>query len=329
MTFKPRSLLRVAGTALALGVAAVASTAARADADYPNRTIRIIVPFGGGSGSDATARYFADKMGPLLGQSIIVENKPGAAGAIGMMAAKAAPADGYTLVQGGISPSVVNAVLVKDLAYDPVKDFVPLLGYGRNMNVLVVPNESQFKSFADLVRYGKSGGPSLNAGTFSTTLQLALAWLGDEAGVPFNSVPYKGQSQAMNEVIGRQLDIALVDLGGATPLLRSGKLRALAVTGETRSPAFPDLPTVKESGVPNYVLYSWNAFFVRSETPPAIRTKLADAIRKVMTDPETMQKFYAPKGTEGIPLTAQQMQELQLKEIERFRQVAAKVNIAR
>lgn len=324
MTFIRRAFLRAAA---ALAAGSLLSTAAVAEPGYPDRVIRIIVPFGGGSGSDASARYFAEKMAPLLGQSIIVDNKPGAAGAIGMMAAKAAPADGYTLVQGGISPSVVNAVLVKDLGYDPVKDFVPLLGYGRNMNVLVVPNESRFRTFADLVQYGRSGGAPLNAGTFSTTLQLALAWLGEEAGVRFTSVPYKGQSQALNEVIGRQLDMALVDLGGATPLLRTGKLRALAVTGETRSPAFPDIPTVKESGAPGYVLYSWNAFYIRAETPPAIRAKLADAIRKVMTDPETIEKFYKPKGTEGIPLTAEQMQKLQLEEIARFRKVAASVDV--
>ena len=324
MTCIRRTFLRTAAATVA--IASVMSTAV-AQSDYPNRTIRIIVPFGGGSGSDASARYFAEKMAPLLGQPIIVENKPGAAGAIGMMAAKAAPADGYTFVQGGISPSVVNAVLVKDLAYDPVKDFVPLLGYGRNMNVLVVPNDSRFQTFADLVQYGKSGGEALNAGTFSTTLELALAWLGEEAGVRFTNVPYKGQSQALNEVIGKHLDMALVDLGGATTLLRSGQLRALAVTGETRSPAFPDIPTVKESGAPAYVLYSWNAFFIRAETPPAVRARLADAIRKVMTDPETIEKFYQPKGTEGIPLTAEQMQKLQLEEIARFRKVAASVDV--
>lgn len=322
MTPIRRTALRLAAAALA----GAACTGAWAQSDYPNRTIRIIVPFSGGSGSDATARYFAEKMAPMLGQSIIVENKPGADGAIGMMAAKAAPADGYTLVQGGISPSVVNAVMVKDLAYDPVRDFKPLLGYGRNMNVLVTSNESRFKSFADVVRQGKSGD-GLNVATFSTTLHLAMAWMGDAAGVKFTSVPYKGQSNALNDVMGNQVDLALVDLGGATPLLRAGKIRALAVTGAKRSPEFPNVPTVQESGIPGYVLYSWNAFFVRAETPPAIQAKLADAIRKVMTAPETVNNFYKPKGTEGIPLSAEEMQQLQREEIERFRKVAGSVTV--
>lgn len=253
----------------ALGAAMLAALAAFAapafaQADYPSRPIRIIVPFGGGSGSDASSRYFAEKMASLLGQPIIVENKPGADGAIGMMAAKAAPADGYTIVQGGISPSVVNAVLVKDLAYDPVKDFKPLLGYGRNMNVLVTSADSRFKTLADVFHHGRTSADSLNVATFSTTLRLAVAWLGDAAGVKFTSVPYKGQSNALTDVMGNQVELALVDLGGATPLLRSGKLRGLAVTGEKRSPDFPSVPTVQESGAPGYALYSWNAFFVRA-----------------------------------------------------------------
>jgi tripartite-type tricarboxylate transporter receptor subunit TctC len=318
-------MLRVA---CSTAIAALACTTALAQADYPNRPIRIIVPFGGGSGSDASARYFAEKMAPLLGQSIIVDNKPGADGAIGMAAAKAAPADGYTIVQGGISPSVVNAVLVKDLAYDPVKDFKPLLGYGRNMNVLVTANESKFKSFADVLKHGKAAATPLNVGTFSTTLQLAVAWMGDAADIKFTNIPYKGQSNVLTDVIGGQVDLALVDLGGATPLLRTGKVRALAVTGEKRSPDFPDIPTVQESGLSGYTLYSWNAFYVRAETPPAIQARLAEAIRKVMTAPETINTFYKPKGTEGIPLTSEQMQKLQRDEIERFRKVAASVTLA-
>lgn len=292
-----------------------------AQAGYPNRTIRIIVPFAGGSGSDASARYFAEKMSPILGQSIIVENRPGADGAIGMLAAKAAPADGYTLVQGGISPSVVNAVLVKNLQYDPVKDFKPVFGYGRNMNVLVTSNESKFKSLADVVRHGAS--VPINVATFSTTLHLATTWLADSLKFKMTNIPYKGQSLALTDVMGNQVELALVDLGGATPLLKEGKLRALAVTGEKRSPEFPDVPTVQESGVPRFALYSWNALFVRSETPAAIRAKLADAVRKVMTAPETINNFYKPKGTEGVPLTSEQMQKLQRDEIERFRKIAA------
>lgn len=322
-----KTLVSIATGALCV-LAMCATTAVRAD-EYPSRPITIIVPFGGGSGSDATARYFGEKMSRILNANFIVENKPGAAGAIGMVAAKRAPADGYTIVQGGISPSVVNAVLVKDLGYDPVEDFVPLLGYGRNMNVLVAPVDSDVKSIEDLQKAMTAHDRSLNIGTFSTTLQLAASWMGDALGLKFTNIPYKGQAQVLNDVMGKQLDLALVDLGGASSLLRQGKLRALAVTGDKRSPDFPDVPTVKESGAPDYVLYSWNAFYTRSDVPLAVREKLADAIEQVMMDPDTIQNFYRPKGTEGVPLSADQMRDLQIKEIERFKQVADKLDIAK
>jgi len=303
---------------------AIATPASAADA-YPNRPIRIIVPFTGGSGSDASARYFAEKMAPILGQAFIVENRPGADGAIGMMAAKSAPADGYTVVQGGISPSVVNAVLVPNLGYDPLKDFVPLTGYGRNMNVIIVSNEAKQHSFKELLADARTSSSPLNMGTFSTTLALSGAWMAKLANVKLNNIPYRGQGPVMTEVIGNQLDFGMVDLGGASPMIRAGKLRALAVTGEKRHPDFPEIPTVQESGVANYSQYSWNAFYVRAETPAPIRAMLGEAIRQVMTREETVRSFYAPKGTEGIPLTPAQMQKLQEEEIARFRRIAAQV----
>ncbi|MFA7668673.1 MAG: tripartite tricarboxylate transporter substrate binding protein [Burkholderiaceae bacterium] len=312
--------------AAVMGVTTALPASAQAD-DYPDRPITIIVPFGGGSGSDATARYFGEKMSKILGASFIVENRPGAAGAIGMMAAKRAPADGYTIVQASISPLVVNQVLVKELGYDPVEEFVPLLGYGRNMNVLIAPIDSEIKNIDDLKRVTGQTGHEVNVGTYSTTLQLAAAWMGDELGVQFMNIPYKGQAQVINDLMGSQIDLALVDLGGASSLLHEGKVRAIAVTGETRSEDFPDVPTIKESGADDYVLYSWNAFYVRAEVPDSIRAKLSDAIKQVMTDPDTVENFYSPKGTEGVPLPAKQLRELQKEQIARFEAVVQKLGI--
>lgn len=295
--------------------------------DYPQRPIHIIVPFSSGSGSDASARWFGEKMTPLLGQAFVVENKPGADGAIGMSLAKMAPADGYTLVQGGISPSVVNAVLRTDLGYDPLKDFKPVFGYGRNMNVLLVAPGSRHRSFAELREAGRAGGAPLNVGTFSTTLQLTMSWLASMAGISFTNIPYKGQGAVLNDLMGGQLDVALVDLGGATPLIRDGKLRPLAVTGERRSPDWPDVPTLRESGLDDYVVYSWNAFYVRREVPDAVHRRLADAVRQVMTSRETIERFYAPKGTEGVAVDAAHVEAFQREEIERYRRVAKAANM--
>lgn len=295
---------------------------------FPSKPIRIIVPYGTGSGSDANARYYAEKLSKVLGQPVVVENKPGADATIGMIAAKAAPADGYTLVQGGISPSVVNAVVFPNLAYDPVKDFTPVLGYARNMNVILVPVNSKYKSFAELVSDGKKLTKPLSMGTFSTTLNLTGAWLGHITGVKLTNVPYKGQSQVMTDIIGNHLDVAMVDLGGASMLIKENKVRALAVTGENRSPDFPNVPTIKESGYPQFVQYSWNALFVRSDTPEPIRKVLGDAVKKVMTSKETINKYHRPRGTEAIPLTPDQLQKLQQDEIARFRMMAKVVDFS-
>lgn len=297
-------------------------------ADFPNKPIRIIVPFASGSGSDTNARFYAERMAVLLRQPVIVENKPGADATIGMMAAKAAPADGYTIVQGGSSPSVVNAVVFPNLGYDPLKDFTPVLGYGRNMNVILVPNNSKLNTFAELIEQAKASPTALTVGTFSTTLNLTAAWLGTMAKIKLTNVPYKGQSQIMTDVMGGHLDFALVDLGGASTLMRDGKVRALAVTGENRSPDFPNVPTVKESGYPEYVQYSWNGMFVRSETPEHIRKILAAAVKKVMTSEDTINKLHRPRGTEAIPLSSEQLQKLQSEEIARFKKIAKDVNFS-
>lgn len=286
--------------------------------------IRIVVPFTGGSGSDATARYYAEKLGPMLKQSIIVENRPGADGAIGIQYANSAPADGYTILQGSIGPMVVNTLMVKNMKYDPVRDFKPVFGYGRNMNAILVPQDSPFKSLKDL-KVASAQRP-LNVGVFSSTLKLVAQWFGDETGIKLTLIPYKGQGPVMTDVMAGQLDFGLIDLGGASTLVQQGKMRAIAVTGAERSPILPDVPTVKESGYPEFVQYSWNAFFVRSEVPDAVVRTLADAIRTVMISEET-KKFYAVKGTEQIPLTASEMRALQIREIARYKKVALDNNI--
>ncbi|WP_420994337.1 Bug family tripartite tricarboxylate transporter substrate binding protein [Cupriavidus sp. 30B13] len=312
--------------AMLLATAGALPLARAADA-WPSRPLRIIVPFTGGSGADASARFYAEKMSPMLGQPIIVENRPGADGAIGIMAVKALPADGYTILQGSIGPMTVNPAINADLQYDPMRDFVPLTGYGRNMNVIIVSNESKLNSFAELLASGRASPAALNMGTFSPTLALTGAWLAKLAGAKFNNIPYKGQGQVMTEVIGNQLDFGMVDLGGASTLIRAGKVRALAVTGDKRHADFPSIPTVKESGIPEFSQYSWNAFYVRADTPAPIRAKLGEAIRTVMTSEATIRTLYAPKGSEGVPLTPAQMQELQQNEIARFRRVAAEVGM--
>ena len=292
--------------------------------DFPNRPLRIIVPFGAGSSSDANARFVAEKIAPLLGQPVLVENKPGASGAIGLQLTKALPADGYTIVQASISPMAVNPVVMKDLGYDPMKDFKPLFGMARGMNVLLVPNDSKLKSLADVIVAAKSAKPP-SVGTFSAGYQLAAEWLAAEAGGKFLNIPYKGQGLVMTDLMGNQLDLAVVDLGGAVPLITSGKVRALAVTGEIRHPEFPNVPAVKEQ-LPQYVQYSWNSFYVRAQTPDDITARLADTLRKVMTTPEG-RELMKKTGMEFVPLAPTEMQRFNREELERFRRIAKAAGI--
>ena len=292
--------------------------------NFPNRPLSVIVPFGPGSSSDTNARFVAEKLAVLLGQAVVVENKPGASGAIGLRAVKSLPADGYTIVQASISPMAVNPVVMKDLPYDPVKDFKPLFGMARGMNVILVPNESKFKTLADLIAAAKGPKPP-SVGTFSAGYHLAAEWLAAEAGGKFLNIPYKGQGLIMTDIMGNQLDFALVDLGGATPLLSSGKVRALAVSGETRHADFPAIATVKETFA-NYVQYSWNSFYVRAQTPDDVTAKLSEALKTVMTSSdgkELMKKV----GMEFVPLSPADMQRFTREELDRFRRIAKAAGI--
>ena len=293
------------------------------DREFPNKPLRIIVPFGAGSSSDANARFVADKLTGLLGQPVYVENKPGASGAIGLLAAKNLPADGYTIVQASISPMSVNPVVMKDLGYDPVKDFKALFGMARGMNVVLVPNESKFRTLADLLAASKA--KPLSVGTFSAGYHLAAEWMAAEAGVKIVNIPYKGQGLIMNDLMGNQLDFAVVDLAGSVPLLAGGKVRALAVSGETRHPEFPAIPAVRET-LPRYVQYSWNSFYVRSQTPDDVTARIADALKKAMATADG-KELMRKSGMEFVPASPAEMQRFMREEIDRFQGIARAAGI--
>ena len=302
------------GAALAL----TCFMAAAQDKDFPSHAMRIIVPFGVGSSSDANARFVAEKMALVLGQPVIVENKPGASGSIGMQAAKNLPADGYTIVQASISPMTVNPVVMKDLPYDPVKDFKALFGMARGMNVILVSPESKFKTLAELIAASRQ--KPLSVGTYSAGYQIAAEWLAAEAGVKFVNIPYRGQGLVMTDVMGNQIDFAVVDLAGSVTLLASGKVRALAVSGETRHPSFPAVASVKET-YPSYIQYSWNSFYVRSQTPDDVTSKLTEALKKVMATVEG-KDLMSKSGMEFVPLSTLEMQRFNREELERFQRIA-------
>ena len=294
--------------------------AAAQDGQYPRRPIRLVVPFTPGAGADIAARFFGKQLAAELGQSVVVDNRPGAFGAIAAGIVKGADADGYTLFLGSNSPMTVNPVVVKNLSYDPVRDFKPVSGLARNTNVIVVPGSSKLKTLTDLLAAAKAAPQPLNAGTPASGYHLVMEWFASTAGVKFNHVPYKGGASCYGDVMGAQLDLAVGELAGTAPHIRSGKMRLLAVSTKERHPDFPDVPAVNER-FPGFNTFSWNALFVRTGTPEPITRKLADSMQKILAT-ESAKEFATRVGTQLLPFGPEAMRKFQLAEIERFQRIA-------
>ncbi|MCP5280826.1 MAG: tripartite tricarboxylate transporter substrate binding protein [Rhodoferax sp.] len=294
------------------------------DKTYPDRAVVIAVPFTAGSSSDSNARFFAEQLSKTFNSAFVVENRPGASGVVAVMATKNAPADGHSILLASNSPISVNPVTIKGLSYDPIKDFKPVSGLMRGMQAIITSPNSNVRTFEEFVAMARQKGA--NVGTYSDGYRLGLAWLAGQTGADLASVSYKGAAMVFTDVMGGHIDAGLVDLGGALPLIKAGKLRILAVTGESRNIELPMVPTVKESGYPEYVNYSWTSFYVRSETPEDITRKLEVALQKSLHS-EAAREMAKKMGTELMPYTADQMREYQNAEVVRFRRIAEAAGI--
>ncbi len=305
----------------AVGLAILAASGQAPAQNFPNKTIRIIVPFTPGSGSDNSSRYFGKELGLLLKQDVVVENKPGAGGIVALGMVKSLPADGHTIVLASNSPFSVNPVVMKNLPYDPYNDFKPLAGLSKSMNVLVIKDEpgvDTLQQFLDKAR--KSPNP-LAIGTYSAGYELATAWLADLAKFKYTNIPYKGQAAIVTDVVGGRLDAAMLNLSSAVQMIASGKLKAVAVSGAARHPVVSQVPTFKESGFKDYELYSWTSFYIHGQTPPAETKVLADAMTQLMNRPES-RAWIAQEGNLPMPSTSQDMLAFQKSEQQRFKQIA-------
>lgn len=309
---------------LAMLAAAPLSRLAMAQGDrYPDRLVKVVIPLAAGSGGDTFTRFFADKMSALLGQTFVVENMPGGNGIIAAMSVKHAPPDGYTILQGTGATMSVNPITLKNLPYDPLTDFKPVSGLIRGVAMVVVPSDSKLRSFQALIAQGKNAKVPLNAGTYSPAYQLALAWLASVTGIKATNVPYKGGSQLSMDIVGGQLDFALFDISGAAAMVKSGKTRALAISGEQRHKDFPDVPTIRESGFPEFVFFTWASLFVRAETPDILVAILADAMQKVLKTDEAKETVAGLGGAELMPFGPAEMRKFQVAELARNRRIAA------
>jgi tripartite-type tricarboxylate transporter receptor subunit TctC len=315
-------------TLLAFAAATLGTWAAPALAQdkWPSKPITFIVPFPAGGTTDVLARLIAQKLGAVLGTTIVVDNRGGAGGSVGSeMASRAAP-DGYTLVGGTVSSHAINVSLYPKLGYDPIKSFTPITLIGTNPTVLVVNQASPYKTLADVIAAGKANKPLTSASAGSGTSQhLSLELLKSKAGIDITHIPYKGSGPAIQDVMAGQVDMMFDTTVVAGPHIDSGKLRALAVTSAKRQPNLPNVPTVAET-VPGYEVISWQAIFAPAGTPKPIVDRLHSEIAKILAEPELRERL-AKLGMQGADMTTAQVGEFQKAEVAKWAQVIKAANI--
>lgn len=296
----------IAATGLALS--ALCSGAALAQAGYPSKSIKWIVPFPPAGAMDVIARTLGEHMGRQLGQTFVIENRPGAGGNIGVGEVAKAPADGYTMmiVANGMA---VNKFLYARLSYDPVKDFTPVSLVAVVPNVLVTnAAQSKVTNVAEVIAQARSqpGKFTYASAGNGTSIHLAAELFNSMARTDMVHVPYKGSGPAVTDLIGGQVDYMFDSVTSALPHVRSGRLRALAVTTATRSSAMPDLPTIAEAGLPGYDLSPWFAVYMPAGTPAPVVQKIHKALTDAMKLPEVKARF-ATIGAEPIGSTPEQL----------------------
>jgi tripartite-type tricarboxylate transporter receptor subunit TctC len=290
-------------------------TMAFGQAVFPVHPPRLIVGFAPGGGSDFIARALATEIAGPLGQPLIVENRPGAGGAIAARAAASSVPDGYTLFLGSAATFVINPVLKTDLPYDAENDFVPVGAVARFEYVLMARPGFPYKSVAALVQHAKQHPEALtigSAGNGSNT-HLAAAAFQQAAGIRLRHIPYKGTTPALNDLAGGSIDLLFDSVPTVLGLVKAGKVTALATTGNEREALLPDLPTVMEAGVPGFTASNWFAVFAPARTPTEVVTRINAAIQKALKG-EALRTQLTSTGNVPLPGSPQDLQELVKKE---------------
>ncbi|HZZ91788.1 MAG TPA: tripartite tricarboxylate transporter substrate binding protein [Usitatibacter sp.] len=279
--------------ALVAGALLVAGTLASADDAYPTRPVKLIVPFPAGQATDIAARIVAEALGRQWGQSVVVENFGGGGGVPGMLQARRAAPDGYTLVMGTSAVLVVNPAIMDKLPYDPFNDFAFVGPVFRNPLVIVANDESPYHTLKDVVDAAKKNPGKLNWGYpgVGTTQHLTGELFKQVAGVDIVGVMYKGSAQCVSDLLGNQIPLSVDGIGPNLSYIKAGKLRALASTGEQRATQLPDVPTVAELGYPGFSGEGWGGVVATKGVPDAIVTKISRDLAKVMNDPTVQQRL--------------------------------------
>lgn len=297
-------------------------TPAMAQTQYPDKPIKIIVPFSAGGIVDSVARLMGDKLSVQYGKPVVVENRTGAGGSIGTDYVANAPADGYTLLL--VSPShAVAPSLQKSITWNPVRDFKAIAGFGIVPNIIVVHPDTPAKTMAEFIDLAKKSNPSLTYATagVGTSNHLAGELLSQEAKIDLTHVPYKGQTDALNDLVSGRVDMMPLTAALAMPYIKANKLRGLAVTTSERASAVPDLPTVAEAGgLPNYEVGTWFGLVAPAATPAPVINKLAADVDKILDMPDVQAKL-ATLGRELAPQSPAEFDAFVAKEFEKWAEV--------
>ena len=303
---------------LLLALAAVIAAPARADAQaYPDRAIKIIVPIGPSGSYDIVGRLLADQLSKRLGQTVVVENRPGAGTIVGTQAVTNAPPDGYTLLIGGLSNIVFNAGLYQKLPYDPLNDLVPVALVFNISYTLVAHKELPYSTPKEVIAAAKKDPGTLklaNAGTGTGQHILGAAFM-KFTGTKFLEVPYRGSAAAFPDLLAGRVDLFVDSTPAALPYIKSGQAKGIAILSAKRSAQMPDVPTMTESGVPNLEIDSWIGLFAPAKTPPAAIARLQQAIAQAL--PELKPRF-EQNGGEAIELAADRLKPFVASEYEKW-----------
>jgi tripartite-type tricarboxylate transporter receptor subunit TctC len=311
--------------ALALACALICAGSAFAQT-YPNRPIKVLVPWPPGQATDVAARMVADKLVPVLGQPLVVDNRPGAGGVVGSEAASKSPADGYTILAGSSGPISISPNVEK-VAYEPLKDFVPISLLAVNPFMLVVNPSIPAKNVKELIALLKAnpGKYSFASSGSGATSHLMSVLFNSMAGVDAVHVPYKGSSQSITDVVNGQVAYTIETIPAVAGLVKADKLRALGATSLTRAQAMPDVPTIAET-LRGYEMFGWIGFMAPAGTPAAITERISAETRKIMRDPEIRKRFLAA-GMEPAGNTPAEFGAFLKKQNERYGSIVKQAHV--
>jgi tripartite-type tricarboxylate transporter receptor subunit TctC len=310
-----RKLVATAALSLAASLATLAPALSWAQAAWPNKAVRIVVPYAPGGANDILARVLAEKLTPVLGQPVLVENKPGAGAMVGSdFVAKAAP-DGYTLLMAASGPMVFNPVLVAKLPYNPLTDLAPISIVGSFPLILAVNESSSAKTFKDLVALSKASPDKSNYSYPAASFQLIMELVKARSGLKALNVPYQGSAPSINAVLTQEVQMTLIDSGPIAALVKSGKLRALAVTSEQRLASYAQVPTLKEQGI-DLAVNLWSGLLAPTGTPEPILKRLQEEVARIMALPDVAERMakldIRPLGTSSADMGKTMASEIQL-----------------